>query len=172
MTDSRGTDLIARIDSAEARLASHAGRPLPAGRTEPSPGGEETWQASQVWGHLAEFPAFWTAAARRVLEAPADAPASFGRTGTDPSRVDAIAAASGQPVGELFARCRAGLDDARTLIEGLSGADWDRVGIHVVRGEIPVSGILDGMVTRHLEEHADQLDRLAAAVSSGDPSAR
>jgi hypothetical protein len=161
MTDARGADLITRLDAAEARLAAHAARPLPGGQTEPSPGGEETWTAAQVWGHLSEFPAYWTAAAHRVLAAPADTPASFGRTTTDPSRVTPITGAAGTPVEELFARCSAGISEARAFIATLSGGDWDRVGVHVVRGEVPVSGIMESMLARHLEEHADQLDRLA-----------
>jgi hypothetical protein len=163
MTDAQGADLIARLDAAEVRLAAHAARPLPGGETDPSPGGEETWTAAQVWGHLSEFPAYWTAAARRVLAAPVDAPASFGRTIADPSRIGPIAGAAGMPVEELFARCSTGITEARALIAGLSGGDWDRVGVHVVRGEVPVSGIMESMLARHLEEHADQLDRLAAA---------
>lgn len=164
MTDARGADLIARLDAAELRLGAHAARPLPEGETDPSPGGEETWSAAQVWGHLSEFPAYWTAAARRVLAAPPDAPASFGRTTTDPSRIDPIAGAAGTPVGVLFARCSAGIAEARGFIATLSGVDWDRVGVHVVRGEIAVSAIMETMLARHLEEHADQLDLLAAAA--------
>jgi hypothetical protein len=165
VTDERGAALIARMDAAEARLRALAAGPLPGGETEPSEGGEETWTAAQVWGHLSEFPAYWTAAARRVLAAPADAPASFGRTTTDTSRVVPIAGASGVPVAELLARCCAGIAEARSLVTGLSGADWDRVGVHVVRGAVPVSGIMERMVAGHLEEHAAQLDRLAASAA-------
>ncbi|MFN8623664.1 MAG: hypothetical protein U0869_23230 [Chloroflexota bacterium] len=167
MTDERGAALIERLDAAEGRLRVHAGRPLPGGETEPSEGGEETWGAAQVWGHLSEFPAYWTAAARRILAAPVDAPASFGRTTTDPSRVVPIAGAAGVPVAELFARCSAGIAEARMFIAGLSGGDWDRIGVHVVRGEIPMSGIMERMIAGHLEEHAAQLDRLAAEAGAG-----
>lgn len=162
MTDDRGTAIIARLDAAEARLAGLAARPLPGGETEPSPGGEETWTAAQVWGHLSEFPAYWTASARRVLAAPPEAPASFGRTLTDASRVTPIAGAASLPVAELFAGCAAGLAEARRLLGELSGTDWDRIGVHVVRGEVPVSRIMEAMIADHLEEHAAQLERLAA----------
>jgi hypothetical protein len=161
MTDARGADLLARLDAAEARLAAHAAQPLPDGETEPSPGGEETWTAAQVWGHLSEFPAYWTAAARRVLAAPPVAPASFGRTTTDASRLTPIAGAAGTPIETLYGRCSAGIAEARAFIATLSGGDWDRIGVHVVRGEVPISGIMESMLARHLEEHADQLDRLA-----------
>jgi hypothetical protein len=162
VTRDRATELLARLDAAEARLAVLATEPLPAGETDPTPGGEETWSAAQVWGHLSEFPAYWTQAARQVLAAPAEAPASFGRTTTDASRVEPIAAAAGVPASELFRRCAEGIAAARVLIGELAAPDWDRVGIHVVRGEVPVGAILESMVARHLEEHADQLERLAA----------
>ena len=163
MTDARGTALLARLDASEVRLRTLAAAPLPGGETDPSAGGEETWTAAQVWGHLGEFPAYWTAAARRVLAAPVGAPATFGRTTTDASRVDPLAAAASVAVAEQLARCMAGIAEARTFIGGLSGTDWDRVGIHVVRGAVPVSGIMETMLANHLEEHAAQLERLASA---------
>ena len=60
-------ELIARLADAERRLGEHASRPLPPGLTEPDPGGEERWEAGQVWAHLAEFPAYWLAQAQRVV---------------------------------------------------------------------------------------------------------
>ena len=69
-------------------------------------------------------------------------------------------------VAELFARCSAGVAEARAFIAGLSGGDWDRIGVHVVRGEIRMSGIMERMITGHLEEHANQLDRLAAEAGA------
>ena len=164
MTDERGAALIARLDAAEARLAGLAAVPQPAGVTEPSPGGEETWTAAQVWGHLSEFPAYWTASARRVLVAPADVPASFGRRLDDPTRVTPVAGATGVSVGELFARCAAGIAEARVLIATLSGRDWDRIGVHVTKGDVPVSGILESMIAGHLDEHTAQLERLATGA--------
>lgn len=162
MTDERGTALIARLDALEARLARLAAGPQPAGATEPSAGGEETWTAAQVWGHLSEFPAYWTASARRVLAAPVDAPARFGRRLDDPTRVAPVTEATTVPIGELLSRCAAGIAEARAFIATLSGADWDRIGVHVTKGAIPVSGILESMVASHLDEHIAELERLAS----------
>ena len=167
MSDERGSLLLARLDAAEPRLSAIAAGPQPAGETEPSPGGEETWTAAQVWGHLGEFPAYWTAAARRVLAAPPDAPATFGRTTSDPSRVTPIAGAAGVPVADQLARCSAGIADARALIASLTGTDWERIGLHVVRGEVPVGAILETFLAAHLEEHAAQLERLAGRARAG-----
>jgi len=161
MTDERGTALIARLDAAQARLTALAAGPLPHGDTQPSEGGEDTWTATQVWGHLSEFPAYWTAAAKHVLAAPAEAPDTFGRRTDDPTRVTPIAGAAVVPVSELYGRCVAGIAEARAFIATLSGADWDRIGVHVTKGEVPVSGIMESMVAHHVEEHAAQLELLA-----------
>lgn len=161
MTDARAADVVARLDAAEARLAAHAARPLPDGETEPSPGGEETWTAAQVWGHLSEFPAYWTAALRRIIAAPVGAPAGYGRTLGDPSRLAPLVEAGGISLDDRWAACRAGIAEARALIATLSGDDWDRVGVHVVKGPQTVGQIVEVTLAGHLEEHADQLDRLA-----------
>ena len=82
--------LIARLADAERRLAEHASRPLPPGLSEPDPGGEERWEAGQVWAHLAEFPAYWLAQAQRVIALPTNEPVPFGRVKTDAARIAAI----------------------------------------------------------------------------------
>ena len=59
MTTDEVTIALARMRSAQRRLADHAARPLPSGLSDPDPGAEERWEAGQVWAHLAEFPAYW-----------------------------------------------------------------------------------------------------------------
>ena len=49
------TALVNRMDIAEARLAGLSRAPYPAGRTDPDPGAEETWDAARVWAHIGEF---------------------------------------------------------------------------------------------------------------------
>jgi hypothetical protein len=85
-------ELIGRLRSVERRLVEHAeaeDRGLPAGLTAPDPGGEERWEAGQVWAHVAEFPAYWLGQVRRVLAGGPD-PVPFGRVKTDPDRLAAI----------------------------------------------------------------------------------
>jgi hypothetical protein len=161
----RGAALLARFDAAEARLTALAATELPPGRTQPDQGGEETWSARQVWGHLSEFTGYWTEQARGVLAAPVDVPATFGRRVTDDSRLDPIRAADSETVARLLARCVEGLGAARTLVAGLAPDDWERVGEHVVRGPMTVGDILERNIGNHLDEHADQLERLAAEAS-------
>jgi hypothetical protein len=159
--------LIARFDAAEVRLAALAGAGVPRGRTEPDTGGEETWSAPQVWGHLSEFPAYWTGQARVVLAAPVDDPATFGRRVTDDSRLDPIRSAETVPVQQLLAGCRAGLAEARALAASLGPDEWERLGSHVVRGAMTVGDILERNIGNHLDEHATQLERLAAEAAAG-----
>ena len=81
---------IDRIDAVDARLVAHATTPH-SGHTDPDPGGEEVWDANQVWAHLAEIGGFWLTELEKVVDAASDEPVPFGRVKTDPARIAAIA---------------------------------------------------------------------------------
>jgi len=157
----RSARFAERLDDAEVRLLSLATRPFPAGLTEPDPGGEERWDAARVWAHLAEFPAYWVGEARKVLAAPADSPAPFGRLADDPGRSAAIERDRLLPPDELWQRVRAGIAEARAYAAGLTQADRERLGQHPRRGPMTVAFILDQFVATHIDEHAAQLEGLA-----------
>jgi threonine dehydratase len=155
--------LMERLSRVEARLAEHVARPLPAGLTDPDPGAEERWEAGQVWAHLAEFPGYWAAQLERVLAARRAGevePIPFGRTKADAGRLAAIERERRTDPAELLRRVAAQLAGLRSLLEGLSAADWEVRGLHQVRGEMTVREIAESFVVAHLEEHADQLDGL------------
>jgi threonine dehydratase len=156
-------ELQARLDRVERRLGEHAAQPVPSGLTDPDPGGEERWEAGQVWAHLAEFPAFWLGQVRAVLAA-ADAgqeqPIRFGRTKADANRIAAIERERHTDPGELLDRVRRDLAEVREAARGLPDAAWTVRGEHPTLGEMPVSGIVERFIVGHLEEHADQLDGL------------
>jgi threonine dehydratase len=176
--------LLARMVRAEHRLVEHAERPLPAGLTDPDPGGEERWQAGQVWAHLAEFPAYWLDQIRTILrasEAGTANPIPFGRTKADPGRIAAIERERHTDPAELLRRVRADLADASATLDGLPAAAWTVVGLHPTMGEMPLDRIVEEFLVDHLEEHADQLDGLelvtldeirAAAARIGDAAVR
>ena len=155
--------LIARLSEAERRLAKHASRPLPPGLSEPDPGGEERWEAGQVWAHLAEFPAYWLAQAQRVIALPTNEPVPFGRVKTDAARVAAIERDRNTDPEALLTRVRDSLVDVTDAARALPPDAWRRRGIHPVRGEMTVEQIFDTFIASHLEEHAAQLDLLDAA---------
>jgi threonine dehydratase len=156
-------ELQARLDRVERRLGEHAAQPVPSGLTDPDPGGEERWEAGQVWAHLAEFPAFWLGQVRAVLAA-ADAgqeqPIRFGRTKADADRIAAIERERHTDPGELLDRVRRDLAEVREAARGLPDAAWTVRGEHPTLGEMPVSRIVERFIVGHLEEHADQLDGL------------
>jgi DinB superfamily len=154
-------ELIARLDAAERRLAEHADAPLPSGLTEPDAGGDERWEAGQVWAHLAEFPAYWLGQAQRVISLPTNEPVPFGRVKTDAGRLEAIERDRHADPAALLARVRSALAEVTDTARSLPPEAWSRRGMHPARGEMSVEQIFEKFIASHLEEHADQLDSLA-----------
>jgi hypothetical protein len=153
--------LLARLSDAERRLADHASAPLPTGLTDPDAGGEERWEAGQVWAHLAEFPAYWLAQAQRVVALPTHEPVPFGRVKTDAGRIEAIERDRHTDPAALLDRVRTSLAEVTDAARGFTPADWERRGTHPTRGEMSVYRLIERFIVEHLEEHADQLDLLA-----------
>jgi hypothetical protein len=152
-------ELIARIDRAEARLAGHATAP-PDGLTEPDERTGEQWEAGQAFGHLAEMVPYWHGQVRRVLEPGAMRPVSFGRVASDPGRLAAIEDGRREPPEEAMARLKAALADLRRELATLSPDDLAVHGTHPTLGAMEVRTIVEWFLARHLEEHADQLDKV------------
>lgn len=156
------TDLLERLDDAEMRLELIADHPFPAGFTDPDPGGEERWDAPRVWAHVAEFVPYWTSQVRLILAGPPGEPAPFGRTAADPARSAAIERDRLLPPEELWRRVRAGIDGAKAAIAEMPPSDWDRLGMHPVRGPVSVGFVFEQFVAKHLDEHCAQLQKLAS----------
>lgn len=154
--------LLARMADAERRLVEHADAPLPAGLTDPDPGGEERWEAGQVWAHLAEFPTYWLAQAQKVIGTEGDAPVPFGRTKADADRIAAIERDRHTDPEALLARVRTSLARVSDAARAWPPDAWRRLGVHPTLGEMTVERLMDRFIVGHLEEHADQLDGLAS----------
>lgn len=159
--ESRLEPLITRLDVAEARLAGLSRVPFPRGQTDPDPGAEETWDAAQVWAHIAEFVSYWTDQARDLATAPGDMTPNFGRMKTDQGRIDAIARDRSLPREKLWQKVHDGIEASRAYFSSLTADQLSRTGVHPTRGTVDVPFILEQFVVKHLEEHADQLDKLA-----------
>ena len=153
--------LLERLDEAEARLARLAAAPPSSGRSDPDPGSEERWDAGQVCAHLAEFPAYWLAQAERIIDAPPDFPARFGRATDAPERVQPIEAERHRPVGDLWAACRQAIERIRAFTRSANDDDRARTGEHVTHGPLTAGSVLVAFVGGHLLEHAAQLESLA-----------
>jgi hypothetical protein len=155
--------LIERMAEAESRLVAHAAKPLPTGLSDPDPGGEERWEAGQVWAHLAEFPSYWMNQVRGILakrDSGVPEPIPFGRVKTDPERVGAVERDRHTDPAALLRRVRESLawvgDELRTLPKEA----WQARGLHPTLGEMRVQPIVERFIVGHLEEHAAQLDSL------------
>lgn len=154
--------LIARMEDAERRLAEHAASPPPTALSDPDPGGEERWEAGQVWAHLAEFPAFWLEQLRGVVEGGTDAPVPFGRVKTDPARIEAIERERHTDPAALLERVRASLAQVSDAVRTFSDEQWRARGVHPTLGEMNAERIVERFIVGHLEEHAAQLDSIAS----------
>jgi len=154
-------DLLARMDAAEARMAALALDPPP-GLTDADPATGEQWDAGQAWAHVAEFIPFWQGETEKVVTTYAGEPVPFGRSKDDPGRVGYIAANRHEPPGEQMARLAGSLMLFRQYLDTLSETDWSARGLHPRLGEMTVAEFVDRFTVAHLEEHADQLEKLAA----------
>jgi hypothetical protein len=153
--------LLDRLDAAKARLAAVSNVPYPPGETDPDAGAEETWGAAQVWAHVAEFVGYWPAQAQALADATAGEVPAVGRLKTDASRTAPIERDRNLPQAQLWARISAGIDAARQTFTAMTPRQLARTGTHPVFGTIDCVFVFRQFVVQHLEEHADQLDKLA-----------
>lgn len=155
------SDFLARLDAVEARLGRIAGLGRLDGLTEPDQGGEERWEAAQVWAHTAEFIPYWTRQIELLIGAASPRPEPFGRTRTDPERNRAVAAGRGAEIDDLASRVGGAISNLRVFLGELTPEDLSVRGVHEMRGVMTVSEIVEAFCVGHLEEHAAQLERLA-----------
>jgi hypothetical protein len=161
-------DLITRLDVVEARLAALSRMPYPPGLGDPDPDAEERWDAARVWAHMCEYLPYWTEQARQILAAaPTAEPPPFGRLKDDPARVGGVERDRLKPREKLWTCVHDGIEQARAFFSRLTPDQLDRLGQHPVRGPKRVGFIFEQFVVKHLEEHADQLDKLAAQAAEG-----
>lgn len=146
----------------ERRLAAHAEVDPPPGLTDPDQPSGERWDAGQVWAHLAEFVPYWTAQLRSLFVRYRGEPLPFGRIKTDPDRIAAIERDRDAAIPELMERTRRAIGDLRAWLPTIEEAAWRAHGV-IPNGRTMETGeIVDAFLVGHLEEHAEQLDRLSA----------
>jgi hypothetical protein len=158
-----GLDTSARLDAVERRLAELATVAATEALTEPDPGGEERWEQGQVWAHIAEFVPYWTEQIEGVIGEYDGTAVPFGRTKQDPGRITAIEMGRHEDIAAQMARTHEALADLRRLLDRLTPAEWNAVGLHPTLGEMDVEAMVARFLVHHLEEHADQLDGLRQA---------
>jgi len=160
MSDSRPlsppADLVASLRRTSSDLASLVAE-LPAGEVTPSRPGDD-WSAAEVVAHLAHFEVLAGARIRMVLTLDRPPLAAFeqeefNRRFADLLRLDVALT--------LFQVNRGANCD---LLGRLVAADWERIGVHPVRGEETLARSM-AMLVRHDREHLDQLRGAAATTS-------
>ncbi len=149
-----------RLNAVVRRLRNHLDVAHPA-RTDPVPGEDETWDANQVWAHVAEFGDYWLDQLAAVLDARSDAPVPFGRTRRDAGRIAAIEAGRHTDPAVHFARVVRSAERLAALLAGMSRSEWAARGEHATLGVMDLPAQLAHFHVGHYEEHADQLDSIA-----------
>ncbi len=156
-----GADVSARLAAAERRLAGHAAASAPQGLTEPDPATpDERWDAGQVWAHIAEFVPYWHSEMQRVIAEYAGTAVPFGRTKSDPGRIASIEVGRSEPIESQMARTADAIGELQRSLASLTPAEWNALGVHSTLGEMDVEAIVERFIVEHLEEHAEQLDKL------------
>lgn len=152
-----------RLDAVEARLAQVATADPPPGLTEPDPSDGERWEAGQAWSHIAEFVHFWMSEAEKVIAAASPDPVPFGRIKTDAARLSGIERGRYEAATDVISRVSASIEEVRVFTSELDEREWEARGTHQTQGVMTVRDIFDRFVAGHLEEHAEQLEKLARA---------
>jgi hypothetical protein len=157
---------LARLDRVENRLRIHSAAGRSSGLTDPDPGTGEQWDVGQVWAHLAEILPYWMAEVRGLVARDSPEPVPFGRVKSDPGRIQSIDAGRHELPSAQMARVATAIDELRDLLRGLPPPAWDRRGRHQTLGDMTLPEIFEEFLVGHLEEHADQLDGLAAHAAT------
>jgi len=149
---------LERIDAVEGRL-QHSIGPLE-GLTAPDPNSGEQWDASQVWGHLAEFVEYWIGIFGELIDEFAGESIPFGRASDDESRMAGLRHGSRLGFDRLWGEVRHDLDDLRHFLQTLPASAEHVVGIPPDGGERSLVDLIDAYLVDHLEEHAAQLESI------------
>ena len=149
---------LKRIDAVEARLGAQVGRS--GGTTAADEKTGDTWQRGQVWGHLAEFIAFWTEQAGDVIDEYQGEPVPYGRKGDNSARNTAIESGLEVPIATLWEEVQSDLAELRRFLLALP-ENWSAaVGNRDDQGEVRAEDIIERTLVAHLEEHAAQLEAI------------
>jgi hypothetical protein len=164
--DEQVATFLARLDRVEDRLRIHSAAGRYAGLTDPDLGTGEQWDVGQVWAHLAEILPYWMGEVRGLVARASPEPVPFGRVKSDPGRIRSIEAGRVELPPAQMSRVATAIDELRDLLRSLPPPAWDRRGRHETLGDMSLPEIFEEFLVGHLEEHADQLDGLAAHAAT------
>ncbi|HEY7582962.1 MAG TPA: hypothetical protein VIB78_05005 [Acidimicrobiia bacterium] len=148
---------LKRIDAVEARLEAQIDRS--GGTTAADARTGETWERGQVWGHLAEFIAFWTEQAGDVIDDYQGEPVPYGRKGDNSARNAAVESGLDVPIETLWEEVKSDLAELRRFLHALP-EDWSSAVGNRDGQEVRAEDIIERTIVGHLEEHAAQLEAI------------
>ncbi len=126
---------------------------LEAGRLYQIPQQDE-WTVMENLAHIVEFMPYWAGEIRQLVAQPGR---KFGRTKEDPDRINAIS----QHSKDSLEQAKADLPGSYALLDdtlaGLKDGDLQLTGVHSKFGERKLELFIEDFVTKHLEDHLDQL---------------
>jgi hypothetical protein len=154
-------DFVRRLAAVEIRLRDLSRKRLE-GRTDPDPANGESWDAGQIWAHLADFVPYWISQVERVLAADSPDPVPFGRARANADHTAATERDRHQGPNALWHDAKEDLSDLRALLGDISDRAWQTKGVHPTRGVITVQQLIEELLIGHLEHHATQLEGLRA----------
>ena len=155
-------DFLRRLAAVEVRLRDLSRRRLD-GRTDPDPNTGESWDAGQIWAHLADFVPYWISQAERVLAADSPDPVPFGRARASADHIAAMERDRHQGPNALWHDEKEDLNDLRAFLGDISGRAWQTKGVHPTRGMMTIHQLIEELLIGHLEHHATQLEGLGAS---------
>ncbi len=153
---------VARLNRVEQRLTERGARWPGDGLTPPDAATGEQWDAGQVWAHLIEIVPYWHGEVLELLVDPEPQPKPFGRIKSDPGRIAAVEEARHEDIQILLLLTLDAISGVRQFLATFPASAWELRGLHAGQGEMTMERIVDFFIVGHLEEHADQLDILAA----------
>ncbi|HEX5721116.1 MAG TPA: hypothetical protein VFZ06_00020 [Acidimicrobiia bacterium] len=148
---------LKRIDAVERRLAAQVDRS--GGTTAADEKTGETWERGQVWGHLAEFIAFWTEQVGDVIDDYQGEPVAYGRKGDNSARNAAIESGLEVPIATLWEEVKLDLAELRRFLLALP-EDWSSAVGNRDGQELRAEDIIERTIVAHLEEHTAQLEAI------------
>ena len=153
-------ELVAELRRTAGELAALLAE-LPAGRLELPPAGaadDGGWSAAEVVAHLAQFEVLAGARIRMVLTLDRPPLAAFDQTEFNRRFADLLTLDSALALFDLNRSVNC------DLLARLEPADWERIGVHPVRGEESLAKTA-AMLARHDRDHLEQMRRAAAPAS-------
>ncbi len=114
------------------------------------------WSVMQVLGHLLEMIPYWLTHCRVIIAMTAELP-PFGRSLDAPERLAGVQrGATGNP-DELLQLLHDEMRTAISMIRGMSLVERQKKGIHLRRGEMTVTDIIEVFIVSHAEDHLAQV---------------